>query len=317
MLHKLLETIQCALEIFDNIQSQFIRCGQAVQVRKRFVLDPEDIQTGFIPVQNFLNGEFPPAAIRVILRPCLMALMPVLRMEAGDKILQIGVRHGMLLQREMDVGAEVVHPHLFRLPLRAGGALVKENHVCLDARLIENPSGQAQDRVQIGSLQELPAHRLASPALEEHVVRYDHRRFAPDVQERVDVLDKIQLLVGAGGPEVGPVVDKVFLLLLPLLIGEGDGGLLSERRIGQHVVHSVAGGGQQRIPQGNGGGSVDVSDVVEVQIHQCGFVGGWYNLTSIKGLIFQKFFLLPIQGVSFRVGDVFLSGKEKSDAATA
>ena len=85
----------------------------------------------------------------------------------------------------------------------------------------------------------------------------------------------------------------------------------------KHVVHSVAGGGQQRIPQGNGDGSVDVSDVVEVQIHQCGFVGGWYNLTSIKGLIFQKFFLLPIQGVSFRVGDVFLSGKEKSDAATA
>ena len=241
-----------------------------------------------------------------------MALMPVLRMEAGDKILQIGVSHGMLFQREMDVGAEVVHPHLFRLPLRAGGALVKENHVYLDARLVKNPGGQMQDRVQVSGLQQLSAHRLTGPTLEEHVVRHNHRRLAPGVQERIDVLDKIQLLVGAGGPEVGSVVNQV-----SLLIGEGNGGLLSERRIGQHVVHSVAGGGQQRIPQGNGGGSVDVSDVVEVQIHQCGFVGGWYNLTSIKGLIFQKFFLLPIQGVSFRVGDVFLSGKEKSDAATA
>ena len=203
-----------------------------------------------------------------------MALVPVLRMEAADKIFQIGVSHGMLFQREMDVGAEVVHPHLFRLPLRAGGALVKENHVCLDARLIENPSGQAQDRVQIGSLQELPAHRLASPALEEHVVRYDHRRFAPGVQERVDVLDKIQLLVGAGGPEVGPVVDKVFLLLLPLLIGEGDGGLLAKGRVGQHIVHPVAGVGQQCIPQSDGDVSVDVPDVVEIQIHQAQLEGG-------------------------------------------
>ena len=79
-----------------------------------------------------------------------MALMPVLRMEAADKIFQIGVRHGMLLQREMDVGAEVVHPHLFRLPLRAGGALVKENHVCFDTRLVKDPGGQTQDRVQVG-----------------------------------------------------------------------------------------------------------------------------------------------------------------------
>lgn len=52
-----------------------------------------------------------------------MALVSVLRMEAADKIFQIGVSHGVLFQREMDVGAEVVHLHLFRLPLRAGGML--------------------------------------------------------------------------------------------------------------------------------------------------------------------------------------------------
>ena len=88
------------------------------------------------------------------------------------------------------------------------------------------------------------------------------------------MLDKIQLLVGAGGPEVGPVVDKVFLLLLPLLIGEGDGGLLAKGRVGQHIVHPVAGVGQQCIPQSDGDVSVDVPDVVEIQIHQAQLEGG-------------------------------------------
>ena len=41
------------------------------------------------------------------------------------------------------------------------------------------------------------------------------------------MLDNIQLFVGAGGPEVGSVVNQVFLPLLALFIDKGDRGLFA------------------------------------------------------------------------------------------
>ena len=60
-------------------------------------------------------------------------------------------------------------------------------------------------------------------------------------QDGVDVLNEIELLVGAGGPEILPVVHQLLVLLLPLLVGDGDGGFFAEGRVGQHIVHPVAG----------------------------------------------------------------------------
>ena len=47
-------------------------------------------------------------------------------MVATHEVLQIRVAHGILLKREVDVGAEVVHPNLLRLHVRAGRAAVEE-----------------------------------------------------------------------------------------------------------------------------------------------------------------------------------------------
>lgn len=77
--HQLIETIQCALQILDDIRSQFAGIGQAVQISQGLVLDPEDVQTGFIPLQDVLSRESAPAAIGVGFRPGFRPFVAVLR----------------------------------------------------------------------------------------------------------------------------------------------------------------------------------------------------------------------------------------------
>ena len=100
--------------------------------------------------------------------------MPVLRVVARDEIRQILEPHRLLLQRVVDVGAVIVVPDLFGPRVRAGFAVVEEDHIRLDAMGIEDAGGQAQDGVQVGVLQQLAPDRLPGPALEQHVVRHDH-----------------------------------------------------------------------------------------------------------------------------------------------
>ena len=184
--HQLVEAIQCGLQILNDIRSQFVGIGQAVQIGQGLVLDPEDVQTGLVPFQDILRAEPPPAAIGVGFRPGFLPFVAVLRVVAADKVIQIGIGHGMLLQCEMDVGAEIVNPDIFRLPLWAGGALIEEKHVCLDAGLVENAGGQAENGMQIGGFQKLSADGLPRAAFKKHVVRHHHGGPAGGFQNGVD-----------------------------------------------------------------------------------------------------------------------------------
>ena len=168
----------------------------------------------------------------------------------------------MLLQSEMDVRAEVVHPYFLCLRLCACRTLVEENDICLDARLVKNARRQPEDRVQVCRLKQLPADDLTSPALKKHIVRYYHSRLAGGLQNRVDMLHKVQLLVGTGGPEVRTVVDQVFLLLLPLLICEGQRRFFPKGRISCHIIHAISGVRQQGIRVLYRHFPVDIPDVV-------------------------------------------------------
>lgn len=169
-----LEALQCALEIFDDIIGQHVGRGQAVQIGKGLVLDPEDIEAGFVPCKDVRDIEFAPAAIRVILAPRFGALVAILRVIAGDEIQQIGVLHRVLLQRKVDIGAEIIDPDRLRLHFGAGRTLVEENDVCLYTRLLEDARGQAEDRVQITCSKQLLADNLTRAALKEYVVWHDH-----------------------------------------------------------------------------------------------------------------------------------------------
>ena len=84
-----------------------------------------------IPLQNIFHGESAPAAVRINFRPGFCARMAVFGMVAPHKVRQVGVGHGVLFQREMDVGAEVIEPDLFCLHFRTGGTLIKKSTLAL------------------------------------------------------------------------------------------------------------------------------------------------------------------------------------------
>lgn len=74
----------------------------------------------------------------------------------------------MLFQSKVQIGPQVVEPDLLGLAFRAGGALIEENHICLDAGLVEDSGGQAENGVEVTGLQQFLPDGLPSPALKEH-----------------------------------------------------------------------------------------------------------------------------------------------------
>ena len=238
-------------------------------------------------------------------------------MIALDEVQQIAVGHGMLFQGKVDVGSEIVDPDILGLHIGACGLLVVEDDVCLDAGLVEDTGGQAEDGMQIGGFQQLAADDLTGAAFKQHIVRNDHGGSAGGFHDGVDVLDEVELFVGAGGPEVLAVVDQILVFLFALLVGDGDGRLLAEGRVGQDVVHTVAGIGEQGVAQGDGDVAVDVADVVQVQVHQSHLEGGSDQLVAVEGLVFQEQLVITGQGVVVGIGEEFLSRQEEAAAAAA
>ena len=142
--------------------------------------------------------------------------------------------------------------------------------------------------MEVAGLQQFLADGLACSALKEHIVRHHHRRFAGGFQQGVDVLEEVELLVGAGGPEVLPVVDQVLFLLFPFLVGEGQGRLFAKGRVCEHIVEPLAGIGEQGVSQGDGHLTVKVTNVVEIEIHQAHLEGGGHDLPAPEGFFFQN-----------------------------
>ena len=315
--HQFLKAIHRRLQILNDIRSEDIGIGEAVQVGQGFVLDPEDVEAGLVALEDLVHGEFAPAAVGIGFRPGFVAVMAVFGVIAADEVLQVDIGHGVLLQGEVDVGTEIVDPDLPGLHVGAGRLLVVEDDIGLDTGLVEDAGGQPQDGVQVGGLQQLLADDLTGTALEEDIVRHHHSGVAVDLEDGVDVLEEVELLVGAGGPEVLAVVDQLLVLLLALLVGDGDGGFFAEGRIGQHIVHPVAGVGEQGIAQGDGDIAVDVADVVQVQVHQGHLEGGADQLVAVEGLVFQEELLVTGQGEVVGVGEELLGRQEEAAAAAA
>ena len=114
-------------------------------------------------------------------------------MIAGYEILQILFGHGILLQGEVDVGAEIVNPDFLRLRFLAGRTFVEEEHICLDTGLVEDTGGQAEDGVQIGGFQKLFADDFPCAALKKHIVRQNHSSLSGGFQNGI-VLNDVAVL---------------------------------------------------------------------------------------------------------------------------
>ncbi|MGJ0485563.1 MAG: hypothetical protein ACR65R_13695 [Methylomicrobium sp.] len=82
------KTSQPRFDIVDDLCRNIVRLGQIVEVGQRFILQPENIQAGFVAGQDLLIGKFAPAAFGVVLVVLgFGALMAVDWVIAGDEIL--------------------------------------------------------------------------------------------------------------------------------------------------------------------------------------------------------------------------------------
>ena len=151
------KTVQPRLQVVDDLQCQFIRLGQIVQIGKALVFQPENIQAGFVTRDDLLVIEFSPAAFRILLAPGFLPLMAVERVVTADELLQILEAQRLFFQRVMDIGAVIEVPHFLSPRLFAGSTIVEEQHIRFHAVGVKNAGGQSQNGMQLGGFQQLLA----------------------------------------------------------------------------------------------------------------------------------------------------------------
>jgi hypothetical protein len=158
----LAELLQRGLQVLDDFHGQHVRAGQVGCVLQALVTQPEDVQVDLVARHQVLVAESSPTTIGLLFRPGGGPLLAVLRLEAGHELIQVFAAEGVLLEGEVLVGAEVVHP---QLPGPGGG--VEEEDVGLDTLGVEDAGGQAQQGVHVALVQQFAADDLARAALKE------------------------------------------------------------------------------------------------------------------------------------------------------
>lgn len=307
-----LELFQSALQVFNDVTQDYARFWKVGRVLQAFVFEPEDVQAGLITADDFIKGVGTPAAAWCALAPGGGALEAVRRVVQGDELGQISSLERVGLQGEVHVGAQVVDPELLGPGGLAGRLLVEEDHVRLYPLSVEEPGGKAQERVHVAFKEELLPDRLPCPTLEEDVVRDNHGGPAVLLEEGLDVLDKVQLLVGGGGPEVLPLDDVLLHVDLAVLADDGGGALLAEGRVGEDQVEPLPRIGCQGI--GNGERQLLAANAVEHQVHGAEARRIVHQLPPAQGLAVQELLLLPVQLVVFC--HVFVGRKQEASGTT-
>jgi len=120
--------------------------------------------------------------------------------------------------------------------------------------------------MKVGGFEKLLPYGFPCTALEQDIIR-DHDCGAPVIrlEHGAHVLEKVQLLVGSGRPEVLPIVGQILLLLSPLLVREVERAFLPEGGIRENVIVVVVLTRRtyQCVGRRNASLSVDFADVVK------------------------------------------------------
>ena len=148
-----------------------------------------------------------------------------------------------------------------------------------------------------------PAHAqfdgFSRPTFEEDVIGHHDRRAAMLLQQRFDVLDEVELLVGGRRPEVITLDDIPLLGDLALFAHDRCAALLPKRRIGHHDVEPIPRISGQGV--GHDDGQVFVApDPVEHQIHRAEPCCALDQLPSFERALLELSLFILGQGLSSR-----------------
>src|SRR5437764_9613032 len=93
------------------------------------------------------------------------------------------------------------------------GLAIEEKHVCLDALRVKNPCRKAQQCMDVRLLQQLSPDGFAGASLKQYVIGKHHSGVSVLFEDREDVLQKIELLVGSRSPKIIAIDYEAFFLL--------------------------------------------------------------------------------------------------------
>lgn len=221
--------------------------------------------------------------------------MTVLRVVAGQEVFEVGAAQRVFLQREVLVGAQIVDPHALGPRFFAGRFSVEEDDIRLHALGVEEPSGQAQDGVDIGLFEQVTTDGFARAALEKHIIRKHDGRASVLLQDGEDVLDEVELFVARARPEVVAVDDQAFLRGFALVVHDGHAALFTEGRVGEDdVVLAVF--GRERVERAHRQVLVGIAaDAVQEHVHRAQARDGRHQLHAVEGAGAQRLFLRLVE----------------------
>ena len=255
------ELFQGCFQIGGDIGSDDLGCWEIGGVFEGFVLEPENIEVRLIAFGQLIIGEGLEAL-------ALLAVVAVLRIVAGNEIVEITPLEGIFLQGEMLVRPQIIDPELLGPRFFLRGLAVEEEDVRLHSLGVEDPGGESQQRMDIGLLEKLPADCLPCPSLEEDIIRKHHGGAAMLLEDREDVLEEVELLVACAGPEVIAVDREGVLRLLSIGSDDRNTAFFPKGRIGKnHVVFPML-PGKRIFRRDREIGRIGIaSDTVEEEIH--------------------------------------------------
>ena len=166
----------------------------------------------------------------------LFAFVPILGVVAGTKSSRSSRFSGFVFSVKCSFVPEVVNPDRFRPWLLAGRFAVEEKDVRLHALGVKDPSGQAQQRMDIALLQKTPTDRLSRATFKEHVVRHKDRRSFRRISRyrALHAAEKLSCLLLVVAQKSSRAIREPLALFIAVFAYEGNAGLLTKRRIRQH-----------------------------------------------------------------------------------
>ena len=102
----------------------------------------------------------------------------------------------------MYIRTKIVEPYILRVSFFTASLLLEKEHVCFHSIRIKYPCRKTENSVKITVMKNLLTDNLSCTSLKKHIIWKDYGCPSVHLEERVNMLDKIQLFIARGGPEV-------------------------------------------------------------------------------------------------------------------